>query len=97
MFGIPAIYWSARTAPKIERKPVAVLDAEATMRMLGKAARGSRWLIPMLLGSMCGMRCGEIVALRWDDVQMRLDQGQIAIKNSVEQTKTGTRLKETKA
>ena len=81
--------------PKIERKPVAVLDAEATMRML-EAARGSRWLIPMLLGSMCGMRCGEIVALRWDDVQMQLDQGQIAIKNSVEQTKTGTRLKETK-
>ena len=43
---------------------------------------------------MCGMRCGEISALRWDDV--RLDQGQIAIKNSVEQTKKGVRLKETK-
>jgi integrase len=79
--------------PRIERKPVAVLDAEATMKML-EAARGSRWLIPMLLGSMCGMRCGEIAALRWDDV--RLDNGQIAIKNSVEQTKTGTRLKDTK-
>jgi integrase len=79
--------------PKIERKPVAVLDAEATMRML-EAARGSRWFVPMALGSMCGLRCGEIAALKWDDV--RLDQGQIAIKHSAEETRAGVRLKETK-
>jgi integrase len=79
--------------PKIERKPVAVLDAEATMQVL-EAARGSRWLIPMALGSMCGLRCGEIAALKWDDV--RLDQGQIAVKHSVEETRAGVRLKETK-
>ena len=31
-----------------------------TMRML-EAARGTRWFIPMLLGSMCGIRRGEIL------------------------------------
>jgi integrase len=79
--------------PKIERKPVAVIDAEATMQML-EAARESRWFVPMLLAALCGMRRGEIAALRWSDV--KFDQGQITIAHSVEQTKAGCREKETK-
>ena len=69
--------------PKIEKKAVATLDAAATMKML-EAARESRWFVPMLLGSMCGIRRGEIAALRWDDVQW--EQEQITVKNSIEQT-----------
>lgn len=45
--------------PKIERKPVAVMDAADTMKAL-EAARSLRLFIPMLLGSMCGLRRGEV-------------------------------------
>jgi integrase len=79
--------------PKIERKPIAVLDAAAMMKML-EAARGTRWFIPMLLGSTCGIRCGEIVAMRWRNVQFKI--GQIEVSHSVEQTQKGCREKETK-
>ena len=79
--------------PKIERKPVVTLDPAATVKMLD-AARESRLFVPMLLGSMCGIRRGEIAALRWDDIKW--DQEQITVKNSIEQTKTGCREKETK-
>ena len=78
---------------KIERKPVAVMDAADTVEML-EAARGTRWFIPMLLGAMCGIRRGEIAALRWRNVQFKT--GQIEISRSVEQTKKGCREKETK-
>jgi integrase len=79
--------------PKIERKAVAVIDAEGTMQML-EAARESRWFVPMLLAALCGMRRGEIAALRWSEV--KFEQGQITIKHSIEQTKAGCREKETK-
>jgi integrase len=79
--------------PKIERKPVAVMDATGTVKIL-EAARGSRWFVPMLLGAMCGIRRGEICALRWRNVNFAT--GQIAISHSIEQTKGGCREKETK-
>jgi integrase len=79
--------------PKIEKKAVVTLDAAATMKMLD-AARGSRWFVPMLLGSLCGIRRGEIAALRWDDIKW--EQDQITIRNSIEQIGTVCREKETK-
>jgi len=79
--------------PKIEKKPVATLDPAATMKML-EAARERRLFVPMLLGALCGIRRGEICALRWDDIKW--DQGQVTVKNSIEQTEAGCREKETK-
>src|SRR5262245_18761401 len=79
--------------PKVERKPVAVIDAADTMAIL-EAVRGSRLFIPMLLGSMCGLRCGEICALRWRNVNF--DTGQMSVSHSVEQIKKICREKEAK-
>jgi integrase len=79
--------------PKIDHKTVDTIDAAGTMKML-EAARETRWFVPMLLGSMCGIRRGEIAALRWDDI--KFEQQQITIKNSIEQSRTGCREKETK-
>jgi len=47
-----------------------------------------------LLALLCGLRRGEITALRWRNVD--LDAGQLAIVESTEQTSKATRLKETK-
>jgi integrase len=69
------------------------MDAADTVKML-EVARGTRWFIPMLLGAMCGIRRGEIVALRWRNVNF--ETGQLAVSYSIEQTKRGCREKETK-
>lgn len=79
--------------PKIEKKAVATIDATTTMQAI-EAARRSRLLVPMLLGSMGGLRRGEICALRWKSLD--LDRAQVAVIASIEQTKTGCREKETK-
>jgi integrase len=74
--------------PKVEKKPVATIDAAETVKAIS-AARDRRLFVPILLGSMCGMRRGEIVALRWKNVD--LDRAQIAVVASIEQTKAGCR------
>jgi integrase len=49
---------------------------------------------PVLLAVTCGMRRGEITALRWGSVD--LVNSQVEIKLSTEQTRNGVREKETK-
>ena len=80
--------------PKVERKQMQVLDAVATAEMI-EAARPYGAFVPILLGGLCGLRRGEIAALRWRNVD--LDAGQLAVVASIEQTKTGCREKETKS
>jgi integrase len=80
--------------PKVERKEMAVLDTDATARLI-KAARGSSLAVPILLGVLCGLRRGEIVALRWRNVD--LDRDQISVVASTEQTDAGCREKEPKS
>jgi integrase len=52
-------------------------------------------LIPILLGVLCGLRRGEVVALRWRSVD--LDAGKLSVVASAEQTDQGVREKETKS
>ena len=59
------------------------------------AMRGTRLFIPVLLAVLCGMRRGEIAALRWKSVD--LTAGQIAVIQSAEQTRTQVRYKEPKS
>ena len=72
---------------------MATIDAAATMQAI-EAARERRLFIPLLLGALCGLRRGEIAALRWKSVD--LDRAQLAVIASIEQTKAGCREKETK-
>ena len=48
-------------------------------------------LIPTLLAVLCGLRRGEICALRWRNVD--LAAGQFSVVESLEQTKAGLRFK----
>jgi integrase len=80
--------------PKVERKQMAVLDTDATARLI-EAARGSSLAVPILLGVLCGLRRGEIVALRWRSVD--LERGQLSVVASTEQTDAGCREKEPKS
>jgi integrase-like protein len=80
--------------PKVERKQMNVLDTDATAALI-EAARPYRIFVPILLGVLCGLRRGEIAALRWKSVD--LEAGQLRVVASIEQTKAGCREKETKS
>ena len=79
--------------PKVERKQMRTLDADGTVALL-EAARGTDMLVPMLLGVLCGLRRGEVTALRWRSVDV--EAGALAVVASTEQTDQGVREKETK-
>jgi integrase len=80
--------------PRVERGTMETYDLAETAALL-EAARGTRMLVPTMLAVLCGLRRGEILALRWQHIDS--DQGQIAVSQSVEQTSAGLRFKETKS
>lgn len=86
----------ATTPPKVERKKMLAYDAAQTSALLD-AFRPTRMFVPVLLAVMCGMRRGEILALRWRNVDLDDNRRQIAIVESAEQTKEGVRYKEPKS
>ena len=69
-------------------------DMADTARIL-EAARGSRMFTPVLLALLCGLRRGEIAALRWRSVD--LEAAQLSVVESAEQTRTGVRYKAPKS
>ena len=70
------------------------LDTHETAQLLAHF-RQTRMFTPVLLGALCGLRRGEVTALRWRAVDFAA--GQLAIVESTEQTHGGTRAKETKS
>jgi integrase len=80
--------------PKVEHRPMRTYDLVQTAELLA-AMRGTRFFIPVVLAVLCGLRRGEIAALRWGQVD--LDKGQLAVIQSAEQTKAGVRYKEPKS
>jgi integrase len=80
--------------PKVERRKMAALDAQKTARLLAHF-RNTRMFAPVLLAVMCGLRRGEITALRWASID--LVRRQLSVVESTEQTTKGVRFKETKS
>lgn len=86
----------ATTPPKVERKKMLAYDAGQTAELL-RELRPTRMFIPTLLAVMCGLRRGEILALRWRHVDLSDNRRQLSIVESAEQTKEGVRYKEPKS
>jgi integrase len=80
--------------PKIERGSLTTYDMAQTVKLLDEL-RGSRLRLPVLLGVMCGLRRGEIVALRW--IHIDLAAGKMTVVESAEQTNAGIRYKPPKS
>ncbi|WP_264047950.1 site-specific integrase [Methylobacterium flocculans] len=80
--------------PKVEKTKMRALDTHETAQLLAHF-RQTRMFTPVLLGALCGLRRGEVTALRWRAVDFAA--GQLAIVESTEQTHGGTRAKETKS
>jgi integrase len=80
--------------PKVERSAMTTYDLTQTAELI-EALRGTRILVPVMLAVLCGLRRGEIAALRWRNVN--LEAGQLAVAESAEQTKAGVRYKPPKS
>jgi integrase len=80
--------------PKVERKPPLTLTVEQSQRLLA-GIRHTTTYWPVMLALATGLRRGELLALRWRNVD--LDRGTIRVVESLEQTKAGLRFKSTKS
>jgi integrase len=76
--------------PKANRGPMQTYDLDQTAELI-EAMRPTRMLIPTLLAVLCGMRRGEIAALRWRNVD--LNAARLAVVESAEQVGSRVRYK----
>ena len=79
--------------PRVERRSLQTYDLPQTSELLDNM-RDTRLFIPVALAVLCGMRRGEIAALRWRHVN--LAGASMGVVENAEQTKLGIRYKETK-
>lgn len=76
--------------PQVERREIQVLEPDEAAQLLATAS-ASRLYGPVLLALATGMRRGEILALRWSDID--LSAGSLQVVRSLEVTDTGLRFK----
>ena len=76
--------------PRPQRTEMNAINEKETALLLGKLT-GSSLFTPVLLAVTTGLRRGELLALRWKDIN--LEDGRLTVNQSLEQTKTGLRLK----
>jgi integrase len=76
--------------PKTSRGMMQTYDLDQTAKLID-AMRPTRMLVPTLLAVLCGMRRGEVAALRWRNVDLTM--GQLAILESAEQVGAKVRYK----
>jgi integrase len=79
--------------PKIERQEIEILT-DAQIKELLQKLRGHSYYSIAALGLATGMRRGELLALRWKDVD--LEGAHVRVEQSLEQTNDGLRFKEPK-
>jgi len=79
--------------PKVERREITTLTVEKSAHLLD-SIKHMHLYWPVLLALATGMRRGEILALRWKNVD--LDRGMLSVVQSLEQTTDGLRFKDSK-
>lgn len=84
----------AATPPKVEKQEMQTYDMPETVALI-EAMRPTIMHVPTLLAVMCGMRRGEIAAVRWRNVD--LTSGTVSVTASIEQLNNSTRIKTTKS
>jgi integrase len=80
--------------PHVEKPTMQTLDLGQAAQLI-EDARGTRVFIPVLIALTCGLRRGEIMALKWANVD--LDNAMLTVLESIEQTREGIRLKRPKS
>jgi integrase len=81
---------SVTKPPKVQDSETEILDEE-TARQLLQRLRGRSLYMVALLGLSTGLRRGELLALRWRDID--LEGGTLRVEQAIEQTRAGLRFK----
>jgi len=76
--------------PKVERREIEHLEPGDAAKLL-QAATGLRLRTPIFIALATGLRRGELLALRWCDLD--LDRGNLTVARALEQTRDGLRFK----
>ncbi|MBM2711678.1 site-specific integrase [Mesorhizobium caraganae] len=84
---------AVQTTPKVRREEIQVLD-DAELKALLAHLKGRSIYMPVLMAASTGMRRGEVLALRWKDID--LDRATLQVVQVVEETKAGIAIKEPK-
>jgi integrase len=84
---IPRNVAEAVVAPRPEQREVGAMTAADVVRLL-EIVQGTNLELPTLLGVGTGMRLGEVLGLRWSDVD--LDKKSARISQTVQETHEGT-------
>jgi integrase len=71
-------------APKPEKKEMRALDEKESAVLLD-AAQGTRLYYPVLITITTGLRCGELIGLKWADVNFA--SGSLSVNRTIEQTR----------
>lgn len=79
--------------PKVQAQEIEIITVEQALNIL-QCLRGRALYPIVMLALATGMRRGELLALRWCDVD--LHAGKVQVERSLEQTKAGLRFKEPK-
>ena len=82
-----------RRLPKVERREMTILSAEQSKALLA-ALIDDRLYWPVLIALATGMRRGEVLALRWRNVDF--ERRTIRVMESLEKTRAGFRFKSPK-
>jgi integrase len=77
-------------SPRVTPVEMRALDEDGLVALLG-AVRGTRLSLPALLAAVTGMRRGELLALRWSDVD--LETGECRVVRSLQETPDGPSFK----
>lgn len=80
-------------SPRAKSPEAAALDESDAMQILA-ATKGGLLYIPTLLAVMTGMRRGEILALKWREVD--LTKGMLTVNKALEESRAGLDVKEPK-
>jgi integrase len=76
--------------PRPEQAEARALDGQEAAQLIERA-KPTRLYMPVLLAIATGLRRGEVLALRWKDVD--LSSGTATVRQSLEHTKAGNRFK----
>ena len=80
-------------APRKVRREMLALDEAQTARLLS-VARSTALYVPILLAASSGLRRGEILGLRWKDLD--LATGLLTVQQTLEETRAGLTFKQPK-
>lgn len=84
----------AADPPRPVHREMQALDEEQTARLLEGAA-GTRLYLPILLAVTTGLRRGEVLGLRWEDLDLKA--GMLSVRQAVERVNGGVAFQQPKS